>query len=152
MTLPLREKEGEKQVRRIFMLVGLTALLLTVAAGMAVAAVEVAALNNKECKNNPCHGTDGRDLLHERDGSVSDRIYAERDNDTIDANNFRNDGDLADGGRGDDTLLLNDGDGADRARGGRGPDVCYVDPGDTSRSCDRRENLSASEADAAAGL
>ena len=139
MTLPLREKEGEKQVRRIFMLVGLTALLLTVAAGMAVAAVEVAALNNKECKNNPCHGTDGRDLLHERDGSKSDRIFAEGDNDTIDANNFRN-------------LLLNDGDGRDRARGGRGPDVCYVDPGDTSRSCDRRENLSASEADAAAGL
>jgi hypothetical protein len=120
-------------MRRIVMLLGLTALLLTVAAGIAVAA-----LNTKDCRNNPCYGTDGRDLLHERVGQVSDRIYALRGNDTIDANNFGNDADLGAGGPGADTILLNDGDGADRARGGRGPDVCDVDPGDTSRSCDRR--------------
>ncbi len=48
---------------------------------------------------------------------MSDRIYAKADNDTIDANNFRSDGDLGDGGSGRDTILLNDGDGADRARG-----------------------------------
>jgi hypothetical protein len=89
-------------------------------------------------------GTDERDLLHERDGSRSDRIYALEDNDTIDANNFRGDGDLGDGGPGRDTILLNDGDGADRARGGRGRDVCYVDPGDTSRSCIERESTSSS--------
>ena len=130
-------------MRRIATLLGMTVLLLTVAAGIAVAAVEVADLNNKECRNNPCYGTDGRDLLHERDGSVSDRIYAKADNDTIDANNFRSDGDLGDGGSGRDTILLNDGDGADRARGGRGSDVCYVDPGDTSRSCDRRVTTTA---------
>src|SRR5215210_3198205 len=132
-------------MRRIAILVGLTAVFLVVAAGVAVAAVEVAALNDKNCNNNPCYGTDNRDILHERDGSVSDRIYARGDNDTIDANNFRHDSDLGDGGRGADTILLNDGDGADRARGGRGPDVCYVDPGDTSRSCDRRETLTAQE-------
>jgi hypothetical protein len=126
-------------MRRIATLLGLTVLLVTVAAGIAVAAVEVAAIEReKDCNNNPCYGTDENDLLHEREGSVQDRIYGLQGNDTIDANNFTNDGDLASGGKGRDTLWLNDGDAQDRARGGGGRDVCYVDPGDTSRSCIRR--------------
>jgi hypothetical protein len=34
-------------------------------------------------------------------------------------------------------LLTNDDDARDRARGGRGNDLCYIDPGDATSSCER---------------
>ena len=136
MPLPPLRKGRRKRMRRILLLVGLTALLLTVAAGIAAANhVEVADVNKKQCNNNPCYGTDGRDYMNERKGSVSDRMFGLAGNDVIDAVAYNNDGDLAKGGKGRDTLWLNDGDGQDRARGGAGRDVCYIDPGDTARSC-----------------
>ena len=125
-------------MRRLTILVGLSALFLMLAIGVAVAAVELADVNKKQCNNNPCYGTDGRDYMNERKGSVSDRMFGQGGNDVIDAVAYNSDGDLASGGKGRDTLWLNDGDNADRARGGAGRDVCYVDPGDTSRSCQRR--------------
>jgi hypothetical protein len=67
-----------------------------------------------------------------------DRILGLDGEDVISAATYRKDRDVAEGGRKDDRLLVNDGDGRDTARGGRGKDVCYVDPGDASSSCEHR--------------
>ena len=119
-------------MRRIVVLLGLMALIVVVAAGIAVAVT-------KQCGDNlPCRGTDNDDNLYERDGSKRDRIFGLGGDDVIDANTFNNDRDVVEGGPQGDRLLTNDGDGRDIARGGKGSDVCYVDPGDASSSCDRR--------------
>jgi hypothetical protein len=124
-------------VRRIFMLAGVTMVLLALTVGVAWA-VEVAVdFKVKNCNNVPCKGTDNRDLLHEREGKVKDRIIAKGDRDVCDANNFRSDRDVCNGGPQGDVLLTNDDDGRDTARGGRGNDLCYIDPGDATRSCER---------------
>jgi hypothetical protein len=127
-----REKEGEKQVRRMLVLVGLSALLLVVAAGIAVAVT-------KQCNNIPCRGTANNDELFERSGNRErDRILGLDGEDVIDASTFGRDRDVVEGGRKDDRLSSNDGDGRDTVRGDRGSDICFVDPGDVSSSCQRR--------------
>jgi hypothetical protein len=119
-------------VRKMAISVGLIMVLLIVAAGVAVAASRV-------CDDIPCRGTENDDVLYEREGNHKrDRIIALDGEDVIQAATFRQDRDVAEGGRKDDKLLTNDGDGRDSARGGRGRDVCYVDPGDASSSCERR--------------
>jgi hypothetical protein len=119
-------------VRKMAMLLGLTMVLLIVAAGVAVAASRV-------CDDIPCRGSENSDVLYEREGNHDrDRILGLDGEDVIQAATFRNDRDVVEGGRKDDRLLTNDGDGRDTARGDRGRDVCYVDPGDASSSCERR--------------
>jgi hypothetical protein len=119
-------------VRKIAMLLGLIMVLLIVAAGVAVAATRV-------CNDVPCRGTQNDDELFEREGNRErDRILGLDGKDVIQAATYRNDRDVTEGGRRDDRLLTNDGDGRDSARGGRGRDVCFVDPGDASSSCERR--------------
>ena len=126
-------------MRRIFMLVGLSVLLLTMGVGVA-AAVEVAA--DRFCNSIPCRGTDNDDTLIEREGNrVRDRILGLDGEDVIDANNWTRDRDVLEGGRKDDRLFANDGDGRDTVRGGRGSDICYVDPDDVSSSCQRRGDI-----------
>jgi hypothetical protein len=61
------EREGERQLRRIVMLLGVLMVMLVAAAGIAVA-------GEKTCENIPCTGTDNDDELHERQGSLKDRI------------------------------------------------------------------------------
>jgi hypothetical protein len=114
------------------MLLGLSMVLLVVAAGVALAVSRV-------CNDAPCSGSENDDVLYEREGNrKQDRILGLDGEDVIQAATFRQDRDVAEGGRKDDRLLTNDGDGRDAARGGRGRDVCYVDPGDASSSCERR--------------
>jgi len=115
------------------MSLGLIMVLLIVAAGVALAATRV-------CNDVlPCRGTENDDVLYEREGNRErDRILGLDGEDVIQAATYTRDRDVAEGGRRDDRLLTNDGDGRDTARGGRGKDVCYVDPGDASSSCDRR--------------
>jgi len=120
-------------MRRIVMLLGLTMVLAVAAAGVAVAV-------NKTCGDNlPCRGTDNDDVLHERDGNVKDRILGLDGRDRIEAATFNNERDRLEGGRQEDRLLTNDGDGRDAARGGRGRDTCLVDRGDARSSCERLE-------------
>ena len=118
-------------MRKTIMMVVLTALLVAL---LAIPAVAV----NKVCGGNPCNGTDDRDYLAEQVGrGVADVIYGQRGNDTLDANNYRNDRDRLYGGRNDDWLYTNDGDGRDTADGDSGRDRCVVDSGDRTRSCER---------------
>jgi hypothetical protein len=125
------EEEGERQVRRIFMFVGLSMLLLVVAAGIVVAATKV-------CKDKPCRGSENDDELYERVGDrKDDRILGLDGEDVIEAGTFNRDRDLLEGGRKDDRLLTDDGDGKDTARGGRGSDRCVADEGDRVESCRR---------------
>ena len=119
-------------MRKMAMSLGLIIVLLIVAAGVALAATRV-------CNDVPCRGTDNDDELYEREGNRErDRIFGLDGEDVIQAATYRRDRDVIEGGRKDDRLLTNDGDGRDTARGDRGKDVCYVDPGDATSSCDRR--------------
>jgi RTX calcium-binding nonapeptide repeat (4 copies) len=119
-------------VRKMVMLLGLTMVLLIVGAGMAVAVSRV-------CNDIPCRGSENDDVLYEREGNrLRDRILGLEGEDVIQAATYTKDRDVVEGGRKDDRLLTNDGDGRDTARGDRGKDVCYVDPGDATSSCDRR--------------
>ncbi len=125
-------------MRRMAMMLGVTMLLVVVAAGVALAVT-------KTCQNNPCDGTDNDDVLYERVGNgLGDTISGFRGADAIDANTFSKDRDRVFGGPGSDRLLVNDGDGRDVVRGGDGRDVCFVDPGDRVTGCEsvRGENRS----------
>lgn len=114
------------------MLLTVGALLLALTAGVAVAVT-------KTCAQDPCKGTDKRDLLNERAGdNLDDTIYGKDRGDTIDANNFTDDKDVLYGQRGNDTLYVNDGDEEDRAIGGKGTDTCVVDAAsEAGAGCDR---------------
>ena len=116
-------------MRRTAMLLGLMMLLMLVVAGAALAVT-------KTCSSVPCMGTDNKDVLHERAGSVRDRIYGLGGRDLLDANNYSHDRDVLRGGKERDKLLANDGDGRDVLRGGRGHDRCYADPGDVTLQCE----------------
>lgn len=117
-------------MRRMAMLLGVTMLLVVVAAGTALAVT-------KTCKDTPCFGTANADLLYERVGNMlQDRIYGLEGDDVIDANNFNQDSDRLRGDGGRDRLLSNDGDGRDIVYGGPGRDICYVDRGDLARNCE----------------
>ena len=121
-------------MRKVVMLLGMAMLLAFMAAGVAVAADR---FNDKDCGPNalPCNGTDGDDQIHEREGTVKDRINGFDGHDVLDANNFNFDKDVLRGGARGDKLLTNDGDGRDVAKGGAGRDVCYVDRGDRTVNC-----------------
>src|SRR3712207_9032563 len=96
------------------MLLGLTMVLLIVATGIAVAVTKV-------CNNLPCTGSENNDELYERVGNRErDRIFGLDGEDVIDANTYRRDRDVLEGGRQDDRLLTNDGDGRDAARRSEG--------------------------------
>jgi len=116
------------------MMVGMALLLAFMAAGVAAAAER---FNERDCGPNalPCNGTNGDDLIHERQGTVKDAIYGKDGHDVLDANNFNFDRDRLFGGDQGDKILANDGDGRDVAKGGAGRDVCYVDPGDRTVNC-----------------
>jgi len=121
-------------MRRVAMMFGMAMVLALVVAGAALAAER---FNVKNCGPNalPCTGSQKDDLIHERQGTVKDRIYGLDGHDVLDANNFNFDRDVLYGGARGDKLLTNDGDGRDVARGGGGRDVCYVDPGDRTVGC-----------------
>ena len=117
-------------MRRIVMLLGVAMVVLVVAAGVAVAAT-------RTCQDIPCVGTDNDDVLHEREGSVKDRILGKGGNDRIDAVSYSNDRDVLKGQDQGDRLVPVDGDRRDSARGGSGRDTCFIDQGDARRSCER---------------
>ena len=116
------------------MVLGLAMVFAVLAAGVAVAADR---FNEINCENRdlPCNGTNDRDLMHERQGTVKDVINGKNGKDVLDANNFNFDRDRLLGGGSADKILANDGDGRDVAKGGAGRDICYVDRGDRTVNC-----------------
>ncbi len=121
--------KGVEKMRRMVMMLGVAMLLAVMTAGAALAVT-------KTCSSVPCRGTNQDDVLHERRGSVHDRIVALAGRDLLDANNYSTDRDVLRGGRGPDRLLANDLDGADVLRGGQGRDFCHGDPGDVFINCE----------------
>jgi hypothetical protein len=139
-------KGRRKHVRRIAMLLGLTVILVVVAAGVALAVV-------KTCGGIPCRGTDNDDVLYERirkeqgdrirPDELRDRIFGLDGDDEISAVVGTDDRDVLEGGRNRDDLHTNDGDTRDAARGGRGRDTCFIDSGDATSSCERIDDTQA---------
>jgi Ca2+-binding RTX toxin-like protein len=114
------------------MVVALVALLTVVVAGVALAVT-------KTCSSAPCRGTSAADVLKERIGDGKrDVIYGLRGTDRLRAGRFTDDTDELHGGRGNDRVLVLDGDFRDLAAGGPGNhDVCFVDDErELSRSCE----------------
>jgi hypothetical protein len=124
--------ERREKMRKLGMMLGLMMLGVLVAAGAAVAV-------NKICgRDLPCEGSDNNDVLYERIGNFKrDRIEGFDGRDVIDANTFNFDRDILHGGSQSDRLLTNDTDGRDIAHGGRGRDTCWVNPGDSTRNCQK---------------
>jgi hypothetical protein len=67
-----------------------------------------------------------------------DTIYGRGGSDYLNADIFIGigDKDQAYGGRGEDSVDVDDNDGRDTANGGRGGDLCYGDPHDKFVSCE----------------
>ncbi len=128
---------------RIVTLLGLMVTLVVLVAGVAVAVD----YRVEQCREDPCRGTDQRDLMYEQERSVEDHIYGLKAGDRLDAGNFGNDHDVLFGGPRGDVLITVDDDGRDTAWGGRGSDRCLADDGDRVRSC-QRVNLDSAEAQA----
>jgi hypothetical protein len=115
----------------MFVLVGLTMLMVMVAAGVALAVV-------RQCEDIPCDGTDNDDVLYERIGNGErDRIRGLEDNDDMSAALYTRDQDRLNGGPEGDRIVVSDNDTRDVADGDRGRDICYIDRGDATRSCER---------------
>jgi hypothetical protein len=125
-------RRRRKMRKKAITVVALTALLVALFAIPAIAVSKVCGANAY-----PCNGSDNNDYLAERVDSRPDLIYGYQGSDVLDANNYRNDRDRLFGGRHSDTLYTNDRDGRDLAAGGRGFDVCWVNAGDQTRSCER---------------
>jgi RTX calcium-binding nonapeptide repeat (4 copies) len=140
---PSWKRKERRRMRRIAILVALSALLVGMVAGVAVAV-------DKICQDKPCRGTENNDRLEERTGNEKDdRILGLDGEDLIDAGEYRRDKDVLEGGKRDDRLFTDDGDGQDTARGDRGSDRCVADGGDRVISC-RRINPASAEAKAMA--
>ena len=126
-------------MRRLMMTLGLVALTVLTAAGIAMAVVKTA-------DTVPFYGTNNDDMLYERIGTKHDRIYGQEGEDVIDANTFNFDRDVLYGGDQGDKLLVNDGDGRDVVRGGKGRDVAHLDKGDRAVNIEVvRRNTAANE-------
>ena len=84
------------------------------------------------------YGTDGLEWVNESSGFTDDRIYALGGNDYINAvlTWGTYDTDMMFGGKGNDELAGDDGDGEDLLNGGEDYDRCYGTPGDRFASCE----------------
>ena len=81
-----------------------------------------------QCEEIPCVATGNHQVLFERIGDgLRDRMVARAGHDHLNAEAYTDDRDVAKGGGGRDTLLVDDGDTKDGAIGGPGYDVCVVD-------------------------
>jgi Ca2+-binding RTX toxin-like protein len=121
-------------VKRMALVMLVGALFLALIGGVAGA---VTVEDTFICTTKPCYGTNNNDQIGERDGNgVSDEIYGKKGGDTINARRFGNDTDKVYGQDGADKINTDDGDGKDLANGGSGHDTCIVDNGDTRKSCE----------------
>ena len=82
-----------------------------------------------QCQGKPpCVATGDHQVLFERVGDgVRDKMIAQAGHDHLNAESYTDDRDVAKGGGGHDSLLVDDGDTMDGAMGGPGYDTCVVD-------------------------
>ena len=81
-----------------------------------------------QCEDIPCVATGNHQVLFERVGDgVRDKMVAQAGHDHLNAESYTDDRDVAKGGGGHDSLLVDDGDTMDGAMGGPGYDTCVVD-------------------------
>jgi RTX calcium-binding nonapeptide repeat (4 copies) len=116
-------------MRRTTILVAVVALMVALFASAAYAAATAV------------YGTNGDDyMVNESSGFADDRIYALDGDDYINAvlgwSTTSSDTDKLFGGKGDDVLAADDGDGADLLNGGPGDDYCPGTQGDRFASCE----------------
>jgi hypothetical protein len=111
---------------KIAMMIAMAVVLVAlVGSGTALAQVIGGAI---QCDEIPCVATGDHQVLYERVGDgVRDKMIAQAGHDHLNAQNYTNDRDVAKGGGGHDSLLVNDGDTMDGAIGGPGYDRCVVD-------------------------
>ena len=128
-------------MRRMFLVTGLVAALMTLGAGAVFAQVEppatieedgvsvIKASNQKiQCTGVPCIATGRDDLVLERKGNgKQDRIILRGGDDQVRADRYGNDRDVIRGTSGFDLIYVDDGDTEDRIFGGKGNDKCVVD-------------------------
>jgi len=132
-------KKKRKRKKRIAMVLTLAVVLvaLVVAGSAGTAFAQIGSVI--QCQGIPCVATGNHDVLFEQLGDgVPDRMIAKANHDLLRAQNYTNDRDVARGGFGNDSLLVNDGDAMDGAIGGAGLDVCVVDAAiEASDTCER---------------
>ena len=81
-----------------------------------------------QCDDIPCVATGNHQVLFERVGDgIRDKMIAQASHDHLNAESYTDDRDVAKGGGGHDSLLVDDGDTMDGAIGGPGYDTCVVD-------------------------
>ena len=118
------------------------ALLVTMVAGVAAAAEVIicGTSSDRDPDAVVCRGTDDIDQITEREGNnLDDTIYAEGQDDIVDAAEFSNDEDRVFGGGGNDRIRTDDGDGEDFINCGKGNrDIAIADRGDnvSKKTCE----------------
>jgi hypothetical protein len=110
-------------MKRIAILVGLTALLVAIFATTALTAGYL------QCTSYPCYGNNNPNYLFERRGDgTPDYIVGKGGRDDLDAGRQSHDRDTLYGNNGNDNLITLDNDSRDKAIGGAGRhDRCVVD-------------------------
>ena len=112
---------------RVAMTMAMVAVVLValVGSGSALAQTIGGAI---QCQDIPCVATGDNQVLFERVGDgVRDKMIAQGGQDHLNAKSYTDDRDVAKGGGGHDSLLVDDGDTMDGAIGGPGYDTCVVD-------------------------
>ena len=110
---------------KLTMMIAIVVLVALVGSGTALAQTIGGVI---QCNSAPCIATGNQQVLFERVGDgVRDRMIAQGGHDHLNARAYTDDRDVAKGGGGHDSLMVNDGDTMDGAIGGPGYDTCVVD-------------------------
>jgi|SRR5215203_6079208 len=126
----VQQKKGEKMPKRVTTMVAVVAVMVTLFATAAYAA------------STAIYGTNDGEWIDESQGFQDDRIYAFAGEYYINAfvtwsmDPLYSDTDKLFGGKGNDDLAADDGDGADLLNGGPGYDRCWGTPGDHFVNCE----------------
>ena len=113
---------------KIAMMVALAVVLVALLGAGGGAALAQTIGGVIQCDEVPCVATGNHQVLFERVGDgVRDRMIAQAGHDHLNAEGYTDDRDVAKGGGGHDSLLVDDGDAMDAAIGGPGYDTCVVD-------------------------
>ena len=110
-------------MKRVLIMAGLTALLVTLFAAATFAAT------GRTCHGYPCNGNSRDNVLYEQRGNgTPDKIHGRGGEDYLDSYRYTNDKDVLIGGANADVVNVRDGDRRDKASGGPSKrDICYVD-------------------------
>ena len=113
---------------KVAMTMAMVAVVLVALVGSAGATLAQTIGGVIQCDDIPCVATGNHQVLFERVGDgIRDKLIAQGGHDHLNAEGYTDDRDVAKGGGGHDSLLVDDGDTLDGAKGGPGYDTCVVD-------------------------